>query len=396
MRIVQINTTYGKGSTGNICINISKVLSDNQIENYIFYTAGKSENNAAVKYAGDSDIKLASAFSHFSGKYGFVSKNMTKKLIAKLDEIKPDIVHIHNIHSHNCNLQILFNYLSANKIKVLWTFHDCWAFTGYCTHFIMSDCNKWKSGCGSCPQFRHYSLFFDRSDYLYNKKRELLSSVDLSVVTPSQWLADVVKDSFLGGCPVSVINNGIDLSLFKPLKSDFREKHGIPRDKIIILGAAYNWNERKGIDVFQELSKRLDESVYQIVIIGLSGNQSAAFPGNVIALPLLSDRSELARIYSAADVFINPTREDTFPTVNMEAIACGTPVITTDVGGCPETVGADSGIVVSGGDIDGIINALERIVNSESYSSAACRDYACEHFDEHKTYQKYLSLYRVM
>lgn len=396
MRIVQINATCGQGSTGNICLKICRCLSDNSIENYVFYAVGKSSEKKAVKYADSTDIRLAAAYAHISGAYGFVSSNITKKLIKRLKEVDPDIVHLHNIHSHNCNLRLLFEYFSVNKIKVIWTFHDCWAFTGYCTHFLMSCCDKWKTGCGSCPQYRHYSLFFDRSAALFNKKRELFASVDLTIVTPSQWLANIVKQSFLSSCPVKVIHNGIDLSVFKPVKSDFRDKHGISGVKCIVLGAAYNWSKKKGIDVFQELSRRIDKSKYQIVLVGLTDEQTGLFSDDVIAVPLLGSSEEMAQLYCSADVFVNPTREDTFPTVNLEAVSCGTPVITSDVGGCPETVGDDTGIVVPKGNIDGIIKALERIKDSGLYNRKKCRDYAEKHFDEDTSYQKYMSLYREL
>ena len=393
MKIVQINATCGRGSTGNICLEISRLLSRNNIENYVFYAVGNCDDKLAIRYARNSDIRFAAARSHVVGNYGFNSRYITQKLIKKLDIVKPDIVHLHNVHSHNCHLSLLINYLSENNIKTIWTFHDCWAFTGYCTHFIMTGCDRWRTSCRNCPQYKHFSMFFDCSNALFNKKRELLSRLDLTIVTPSRWLADIVKQSFLRECGVEVIHNGIDLSVFKPSKLNIRKRYGISEEKSMLLGVAYDWGMRKGLDVFCELADRLDTSRYQIVLAGISEEIRNSIPNSIITVSRLSDQTELAQLYSAADIFINPTREDTFPTVNMEAAACGTPVVTSDVGGCPETVGAETGIVVSKGDIEGIIDAIKRINSSDMYSSDACRDYACKHFDKRVAYQSYLSLY---
>lgn len=394
MRIVQINATCGRGSTGVICADISKMLLENDIDNRVYYAVGSSGEKSAKKYAQDFDIKLAAAVSRISGNYGFTSKRITKRLVKELGDFKPDIVHLHNIHSHNCHLSELTDYLCDKKIKVVWTFHDCWAFTGYCTHFLMSGCDKWRSQCGSCPQYKHFSFLFDRSSQLFCKKRELLSRLDLTVVTPSQWLADIVNQSFLSDRRVEVIHNGVDLTVFKPEGSDFRKRYNIPGNKVMILGVSFDWSVRKGIDVFCELSKRLDKERYQIVLVGLQGDRFPGMPDNMIAVPRISDQSELRRLYAAADVFVNPTREDTFPTVNMEAVACGTPVITSGAGGCRETIGAQTGAVVLDSDVDGIINAINTVTGSNQYGREVCRSYACEHFDKRKAYQSYLSLYK--
>lgn len=394
MKIVQINATYGRGSTGVICADISKMLFENDIDNLVYYAVGSSGEESGKKYAQDFDIKLAAVVSRISGNYGFTSKRITKTLVKELDAFKPDIVHLHNIHSHNCHLTELTDYFCDKKIKVVWTFHDCWAFTGYCTHFLMSGCDKWRTQCGSCPQYKHFSLFFDRSSQLFCKKRKLLSGLDLTVVTPSQWLADIVKQSFLSDHRVEVIHNGVDLTVFKPEISDIRMRYGIPPDKKMILGISFDWSVRKGLDVFCELSKRLDKERYQIVLVGLQGGSSSGIPDSIIAVPRISDKSELRRMYSAADVFVNPTREDTFPTVNMESIACGTPVITSDAGGCRETISSQTGVVDSDLDVDGIIKAINEITSSNQYGREVCRSYACEHFDKLKVYKSYLSLYK--
>ena len=393
MKVVQINATCGSGSTGKICVEISRLLSDNGIKNYILYAVGESSEENAVRYADTREIKLASALSHLLGNYGFTSGHITKRLIDILDKIRPDVVHIHNIHSHNCHLTLLMRYLAERGIKVLWTFHDCWAFTGYCTHFMMTGCDKWMTECCSCPQYKHYSMLFDKSSYLFRKKKELFFDLDLTIITPSAWLAGVVKRSFFHDCPVSVIHNGIDLRVFKPLQSDIRDRYGIGQDCFMILGIAYDWSTRKGIDVFSQLAGRLNSDRYRIVLVGLDNGSRFGLPDRVITIPRIGNPQELARLYSAADVFVNPTREDNYPTVNMEAVACGTPVITFDVGGCAETIGEGTGIPVPVDDVDGMIRAVEEIESSRLYTSERCRKYAEDHFDRCSAFQRYLSWY---
>ena len=198
MKLVQINTTCGAGSTGKICVAISEQLTAAGVENYILYTSGYSDYPRGKKYMTAPEVKIQALKSRIFGNYGFQSKAATKRLITELDIIAPDIVHLHNLHSHNVHLGNLFSYLKAKEIKIFWTFHDCWAFTGYCPHFDMIGCDMWKNtGCGMCPQKIHYSWFFDRSKWLFEKKKELFSDLDLTIITPSQWLADQVKQSFL-------------------------------------------------------------------------------------------------------------------------------------------------------------------------------------------------------
>ena len=221
MKVVQINATCGMGSTGKICTAVGRLLNKNGIQNFIFYSIGKSNFLNGVKIGSIFYIKFQAFFSRIFGNYGFNSFFATKKMICTLENIKPDIVHLHNIHSHNCNIGKLLEYLREKHIKVFWTFHDCWAFTAYCPHFVMAKCELWKTECHDCPQRKFYSWFLDRSRYLYNRKKEAVKGLDLTIITPSLWLADQVKQSFFKDYPVKVINNGIDLAVFKPTESDF-------------------------------------------------------------------------------------------------------------------------------------------------------------------------------
>ncbi|MGN1432188.1 MAG: glycosyltransferase [Ruminococcus sp.] len=391
MKIVQINSTYGIGSTGKICRDISELLTDKGVENYTLYTIGNSDAPNAIKCSDRIYVKLQALKSRILGNYGFNSLHSTKKIISELDRIKPDVVHIHNIHSHDCNLEMLFDYFNSSRQKLIWTFHDCWAFTGYCPHFYMARCVKWENECNNCPLFRNYSFFADRSKILFEKKRELLHDLELTIVTPSEWLAGLVKKSFLKNYPVRVINNGIDLDVFKPTKNDFRSKYNIHSDKHIILGVAFDWSERKGLDVFVQLAKRLNPDKFQIVLVGTNNKTDKVLPQNIISVHRTQNQQELAGIYSEADLFVNPTREDNYPTVNMEAIACGTPVLTFNTGGSPEIIDEACGSIAEVDDIDTLENEIIRICEMKPYSSEMCLTKA-KTFDKNVKYAELIDL----
>lgn len=391
MKIAQINTTCGAGSTGKICVAVSDLLSQSGVENHILYTSGHSNHPAGIKYMSALETKLQALKSRVFGNYGFQSQKATKRLIAELERFSPDIVHLHNLHSHNVHLEMLFTYLKAKKIKLFWTFHDCWAFTGYCPHYDMASCSEWKSGCQNCPQRSHYSWFFDRSNLLYEKKKQLFSGLDLTVITPSQWLADQVKQSFLKEYPVKVIHNGIALSVFSPKESDFRAKHGIG-ERFLVLGVAFGWGVRKGLDVFIRLAQRLDPEKYQIVLVGTDDAIDKQLPANIISIHRTANQAELAEIYSAADLFVNPTREDTLPTVNMESLACGTPVLTFRTGGSPEMLDNTTGRVVACNDEEGLFQAILSIAD-HPFDRDACLKKAAG-FDQKDRYDEYVDLYR--
>lgn len=392
MKSVQINTTCGIGSTGNICVGISKVLTENNIENYILYSARSNGHPLGVQCADDMYIKREALKSRLFGNYGFNSHKETQKMIAELERIKPDVVHLHNIHGHDCNLEILIEYLKNNRIKLIWTFHDCWMFTGYCTYFSMSNCEKWKNGCYACNQKQNYSFFFDRSKELYKRKKELFSGLDLTIVTPSKWLCDVVKQSFFKDYPVQVIYNGIDLEIFKPTETDFRKKYNIKDSQKIVLGVSLEWGPRKGLDAFAELSKKLDADKYKIVLVGTNPSVDKLLPDNIISIHRTENQKELAGIYTAADVFVNPTRDEVLGLVNIEAVACGTPVITFNSGGSPECIDETSGVVVDCDDVETLEKEVIRICTEKPYSKEQCIEQS-KKFDKNQRYKEYLRLY---
>ncbi len=379
MKLVQINATCGVGSTGKICTAVSELLDKKGVENYTFYVSGSTSDPHGRKYMAPLEIKLQALSSRILGNYGFNTYFSTKKLVKELEMISPDIVHLHNLHGHNINLNLLFSYFQAHpEIKLFWTFHDCWAFTGYCPHFTMAKCENWRTGCGSCPQKREYTWFFDRSKTLYHKKKALFTGLDLTVITPSRWLGELVKQSFFKDCPVKVIPNGIDLEIFKPTAGNFRERMGIT-EKYMVLAVAFGWDAKKGLDAVLRLSELLDEN-YRIVMVGTNDSVDKQLPKNIISVHRTQNQRELAELYTAADVFINTTREENFPTVNMEAVACGTPVVTFDTGGSKEMLDATCGRAVPCEDIEamkkqiveicekGILNREDCLLKAKTYA----------------------------
>jgi len=339
MKIVQINAFSNK-STGTIMMNIHKELLKQGHDSYVVWGRGREPENNHEIYMNDKlGVYFHGLYTRLTDKTGFASKGATKRLIKKLDEIKPDIIHLHNIHGYYINIEMLFNYIKKNNIRTIWTLHDCWAFTGHCPHFELIGCTKWKDGgCHDCPLKNMYpKSITDNSKWNYQKKKEIFTGVkDLTIITPSKWLANLVNQSFLKDYKIIVINNGIDTNIFKPRKSDFRKKYNLENKKII-LGVASDWTKEKGYYDFIDLSKLLDNN-YQIVMVGLNKEQLKEIPNNILGIERTENAIQLAEIYTAADVFLNLTYADNYPTTNLEAQACGTPCITYNTGGSPESV----------------------------------------------------------
>lgn len=389
MKILEINSVCGIGSTGRICTDIAKVLSENNHECYIAYGREKAPDeyeHIAKRIGNNRDVNFHVIKSRIFDNSGFGSKRATKKFIKWIIELNPDIIHLHNIHGYYINVEILFNFLKEFNKPVIWTLHDCWPFTGHCTYFDFANCNKWKNNkCGSCPQKMKYptSLFFDASSRNYEKKKLLFNSIDnLTIVTPSKWLALLVGQSFLKDHAIEVINNGIELNTFKKTNTNVRDKYGLT-GKRIILAVADGWGPRKGLNDIIRLSKILPED-NKIIMVGLNGNEQEKIPENIITISRTNNVQELVDLYSSADVFINPTYEDNYPTVNLEAQACGTPVITYRTGGSVESVPQSN--IVNVGDIEAL---AEKVLNS-NILEIKDRD----NFDKNIAYTKYLELYK--
>lgn len=357
MKYVQINAYSGAWSE-SIVFGKHRELQAQGHESWVFWARGEREQDEHMqKIASYPEVCLDALLTRIDGRAGFHSKGVTRRLLRKLDEIDPDVVHLHVLLGYYINVRMLFEWLAAHRCKVVWTLHDCWAFTGHCIYFTYVKCMQWQSRCTastSCPQKRTYPetlLGGDRSvGWSFDEKKRLFTMLPperMRLITPSKWLADLVKRSFLAKYDVEVVHNTVDTSVFKPTPSDFRERYGIG-DRFMVLGVASKWSERKGLGDFERLACELDASCFAVVVVGLSAEQVGRLRGVLVALERTSSPEGLAGVYTAADVFFNPTLEDNYPTVNLEAEACGTPVFTYDTGGCRETVQLEDSRVVSG------------------------------------------------
>ena len=388
MKVLLVNVCCGTGSTGRICTDIALDLEKQGHDVKIAY--GRDDvpeqfKKYAVRIGTDWDVKLHGVKARLLDGMGFGSRAATEKFIEWVKEYNPDVIHLHNIHGYYINIEVLFNYLKTCGKKIIWTLHDCWAFTGHCAYFDYVGCEKWKNGCYECAQKTEYPTRIgpDFSQSNYSRKKVLFTGIpNLTIVTPSKWLAGLVKQSFLEEYSVKVIYNGVDTSVFKPTPSDVKERLNL-KDKKIILGIAAVWDRRKGLKTFIELNNRLDKNRYKIILVGVSKNQIKSLPNSIIGITSTDSTIELAELYSAADLFINPTLEDNYPTTNIEAISCGTPVITYDTGGSPESA-KKYGYVVEKGDFNELINAISLI------DKLPKRDIS---FNKDRTVEEYIKLY---
>lgn len=398
MKLLLLNATANTGSTGRIAEEIGLLA---QHEGYeVRFAYGRKAVNSKlslIKIGNKWDMRLHGLKSRMCDAHGFGSEHATKALIKELEKWRPDIVNIHNLHGYYINIELLFEYLKRVQIPVVWTFHDCWPFTGHCSHFERVGCDRWKTECYACPNRKGYptSFLVDRSTQNFRIKKEIFNGINnLNIVTPSQWLANHVANSFLSQYPVKLIHNGVDLNIFKPVDNSesIRNKYGLS-DKSIVLGVANTWRKRKALQDFIALSEILDEDI-QIVLVGMNKEQSDNLPSNITAIARTESQAELATLYSAAAVFVNPTYVDNFPTTNIEALACGTPVITYRTGGSPEAVDSETGIVVEKGDIEGLKAAIKKVVSNEKmYYSGKCRERVVKLYNKEERYKDYLNLF---
>lgn len=341
MKVLQITAFSGWGCTGRIAVGIDNVLKEHGCESAIAWgrTNTAPDTVHTIKIGNSFDQKCHGLYTRITDKCGFASRTVTKEFLKELDEYNPDLIQLHIMHGYYMKLEELFTYIKKKNIPVVWIFHDCWAFTGHCPYFDLVSCEKWKVGCERCPQKKHHptSWVMDNSKWNWNKKKELFTGLEnLTIVTPSEWLAGLVRQSFLEKCRIEVINNGINVDSFKPTYSDIHGKYKI-KNKEIVLGVSSSWAKSKGLDDFVELSKMLP-SKYQIILVGLTQEQKSNLPDNIIGLTRTDSVQELAELYTAAFVFVNPIYEDNYSTTNLEALACGTPAITYRTGGSVEAV----------------------------------------------------------
>lgn len=399
--LFQINVVANSGSTGKIAEELGRKVIKLGWESYIAYGRWACPSQSKlIKIGSKWSIYMHVLISRLFDRHGFGSKNSTIKLIDKIEKIKPDIIHIHNIHGYYINCKILFEYLSKCNIPVVWTLHDCWSLTGHCVHFQDINCNKWKVYCSHCPDIKGYpsSIFVDNSHKNYFEKRILFLSVNkLIIVSVCNWLDNIVGQSFLQNKKRMVIVNGVDINVFKPIidTSVLLKKYSL-KSKFIVLSVANKWGRTKGEQDIYSLSKRTPDDII-FVMIGLEKNKIINLPPNIVGIERTESVQQLVNFYSLADVLINPTYQDTFPTVNLEALACGTPVITYDTGGSHDAISEGTGAIVKRGDKVSLLSELLLIKNnSKSYYSKNCRDRAVRLFDKDERYEDYLDLYKTI
>lgn len=394
--LFQINVTANSGSTGRIAEDIGSMVKSQGWRSVIAYGrwAAPSQNEL-IRIGSDYSVRKHALESRLFDNHGLASRCPTKAIIDQIGRINPDIIHLHNIHGYYLNYPILFDYLSSVNTPIVWTLHDCWPITGHCSHFDFIGCERWKTGCGHCPGLSVYprSLFVDRSARNWRLKKECFTSVldRLTIVPVSNWLESFVRQSFFKDATIQTIHNGVDIETFSPKEvTSQKDKYSLG-DKKVVLGVALPWTARKGFEDMIRLADILPSDEYQVMMVGLSDKQMKHLPSNIIGVKRTNSAVELAELYSLATVFVNPTYEDNFPTVNIEALACGTPVITYRTGGSPEAIDDETGIVIEKGDVAGLASAVASV--DRHAFSAHCRARSLCLFDKDKCFEKYIRLY---
>ena len=391
--LLQINITANWGSTGKIAESIGIAAIKAGWESYVAYGRWSNPSQSQLFKIGSWwDKYFHYAEQRIRDNEGLCSRSATKRLIRQIKEIRPDVIQLHNIHDHYLNYKILFDYLNQTEIKVIWTFHDCWAFTGHCFHFVTKDCMRWKTGCYNCPMKNVFpKTILDRSREHYELKKKLFGGCrNLTIVPVSDWMAGFVRQSFLNDKRIEVIKNGVDLGVFRPLEKQKQE------GKYAVLAVSSVWNEDKGLGDIYKLRELLSDE-YTITVVGLTAKQVEQLPSGIKGIQRTQNVQELVQLYSDADVLINPTYADTFPTVNLEALACGTPVVTYRTGGSPEAIDEKTGLVLEQGDVQELMAAVQRICSKDREQlSKDCRARAEERFDKDKCFEKYVELYEEL
>lgn len=397
-KLVQITTLVNSGSVGRIAEEIGVLAINKGWQSYIAYGRNpRSSASTLIRIGSDREVRAHGLKTRLLDRHGFGSKRATQKLVKQLKDINPDIIHLHNIHGYFIHIGVLFDYLAEARIPVVWTLHDCWAITGHCVHFESIGCQRWKTGCYSCPNKGGYpsSVLIDNSEKNYDRKKQLFGAVDnLTIVPVCDWLTNIVKESFLQAKSIRTIYNGIDTAVFRPITPSeiLIKKLGI-KNKFVLLAVSNGWNETKGLRDVIELGSCFDSSI-QIIIVGASARQIKEMPSFIIGLERTESIEQLAELYSAADVFINPTYQDTLPTVNIESIACGTPIITYHTGGSADIINEETGCVISVGDKKAMVEAIVKLreKGKKAYTEK-CRDKALRMFRCEDRFSQYMNLY---
>ena len=392
MKILLINSVCGIGSTGKICVDLADLIVQQGHDCVIAYGRGEAKGwDKTYKITSSLGNRIHYLKSRLFDKHGLGSTRETKRFIKFIKEYNPDVIHLHNIHGYYLNYKVLFEYLKTSKAKIVWTLHDMWPLTGHCACYL--ECNKWETGCYDCKKLSEYpKAIFDNSANNYKLKKDLFSCVNnITLVAVSRWIKNEIKKSFLKDCDIRVINNGIDLNIFKPTESDFRKCYNLENKKVL-LTVADRWTERKGFSDYLKLAEMLDENT-KLVMVGLTQEQKNNLPSNIIGITRTENQQRLVEIYSSSDLFVNFTYSDTFGMVNIESLACGTPVLTYRTGGSPEMLTDATGFIVEQGDLE---KALE-MINKFKKTDQIIKD-CIEHsqlFNKTKQFMNYLKIYKI-
>ena len=401
MRVLQINAVYGYGSTGVIVQDIHNVLQENGIESYVAFSMcspNVDPPKGSYQIGSAADRKMHALLGRISGKQAYYSYFSTKKLLSCLDSIKPDVVHLHNIHNNYINLPLLCSYLKEHNIGTVITLHDCWYYTGGCYHYSAVNCSKWMTHCNHCV--KRYddtpALLYDASNQIFLDRSKLFGGINnLVLVGVSYWISNEAKKSLFKDRIIRTIHNGVDTDFFRPVKPKIKEQFNI-QDKFVILGFANKWLSPENKELLSKVLRLVDDKT-ALIIAGCTKRQMKQLPKEIIPVCFIQDRVALRELYASCDLFVNCTHEESLSMVNLEAQACGTPVITYDATGVSETVDGISGFSIKVNDSDGIIESILKIRDiGKSNFSEKCRFYICEHFEKSKNYLEYLSLYQKM
>lgn len=399
MIVLQINTQVNSGSTGRHAENTGRLLLKLGHQSYIAYGRGTQLSKSNLIHIGNKFHHLFHLVNtRFFDLHGLGSTIPTKKFIHKIENIKPDVIHLRNIHGYYINYRVLFRYLASSNYPVVWTLHDCWPFTGHCSHFEHINCFKWQTECQNCPNKHGYpeSWFIDNSRKNYHQKKNLFTLLNkMILVAPSIWMKNYLEKSFLSKYEIRMIYNGIDINKFRITDSKtVKVKYNL--QKKYVLAVANVWTQKKGLSDLLALRKLLKEDI-EIVLVGLNRRQQNSLPTGIKGIMRTENIDELAAIYSTAEVFVNPTYADNFPTTNLESLACGTPVITYNTGGSPEAIDENTGIVVEKGNIQQLARAIKIVVEKgKEHYKPLCRERAIKYFNKDERFMDYIRLYETL
>lgn len=395
MRILLVNSVYGSGSTGRICAQLASSLTHAGNDCLVVYGRGEKKplaGESLLRVGSDAEVRLHGAATRLLDANGLVSRRATGQLLRAMQAFDPDVIHLHNIHGYYLQFERLFDELRKCGKPIVWTLHDCWPFTGHCAYFDMAHCDRWKTGCGDCPQRGAYpaSLLIDGSARNWQRRQASFSGLSrLVIVTPSEWLANHVRHSFLGAYPTVVIPNGVDTAVFRPRPAK-EVRAALPKGiepGQYLLGVANAWEPRKGLQDFFKLSARIAGTPRKLLLVGLNDAQLRALPSTVFGIKRTSSAQALAALYTGCAAYLNLTYEENYPTTNLEAAACGANVITYSSGGCAETLHAHSRAVPTG-DLD----AVEHLVRA--LPLPARQDAPSPPLDAEDCVARYLRLYQ--